>query len=355
MEESHAALMRSKIGKGLEKVSVPTPMPGPQELLVRVHIAGLNPHAALVRDNVSPKKDLLSHSLGVDIVGFVMCAGIQTNDFGKYARVVAQGSMNSLQECAIVQVWNAVKVQDGAFSDEELATLPTNLISSVIGLFDESGLGIPAPWMNESKGFDYASTSLLIVGGGSNCGKYAVQLAHLAGIGKIVVVASAKREQELLSYGATDVVDDRWIVPEELVSRIREVVGDDLIYAFDTVNTGFKHFIAVNCLSNFKKGKLARLQYDYPFDDTRVSKEKTAGYELKNVLGSLYAHAKVSRPFWKKLPEYLTTGTIKPIMNFQTIRGFDVDAVNERLDSYTAGTLTGQVQVDLREPQAFAV
>ncbi len=45
----------------------------------------------------------------------------------------------------------------------------------------------------------------LLLGGGSSCGKFAIQIAKLAGIGKIVSVGGS--EQELKVFGATDVID----------------------------------------------------------------------------------------------------------------------------------------------------
>jgi len=43
------------------------------------------------------------------------------------------------------------------------------------------GLGIPASWMLGTEDYDYASTAILVVGNGSNCGQFVMQLAKLAG------------------------------------------------------------------------------------------------------------------------------------------------------------------------------
>lgn len=94
-------------------------------------------------------------------------------------------------------------------------------------------LEIPAPWTDQAKTFDYANTSLLVMGGGSNCGKFGVQLATIAGIGKIVVVGG--NETELKSYGATHVLD-RHGGHDVVLERIRAVVDDDLIYVTTLIN-----------------------------------------------------------------------------------------------------------------------
>lgn len=126
-----------------------------------------------------------------------------------------------------------------------MASLPTNLVTSLVALFDNSALDIPAPWTPGASGFDYKSTSLLIVGGGSNTGKFAVQLAALAGIGQIIVVAGARNDAELRSFGATHIID-RTASPQEIVAQIRTITRDDLLYAYDTINLPEDQFLGVD-------------------------------------------------------------------------------------------------------------
>ncbi|EAU30129.1 predicted protein [Aspergillus terreus NIH2624] len=121
-----------------------------------------------------------------------------------------------------------------------------------------------------------------MLGGGSNCGKFGVQLTVLAGFERIVVVGG--NETELRSYGATHVMD-RYGTPSETVSRIREIVGDDLLYAYDAVNPPATQIIRINALSSTRKGKVARLLPAAPIDESLVE-NKSARYELLDVLGS---------------------------------------------------------------------
>ena len=75
------------------------------------------------------------------------------------------------------------------------------------------------------------------------------------------------------SYGATHVLD-RHGSPEEVTKRIRDLVGDDLLYAFDAINPPATQFIPINSLSSTKKGKLARLLPTGPVDETHVQAKK---------------------------------------------------------------------------------
>lgn len=58
--------------------------------------------------------------------------------------------------------------------DDEAATLPTNTIAPLVAFVPLIRLDIPAPWTPEAQKFGYAGTTILIVRGGSKCGKFGV-------------------------------------------------------------------------------------------------------------------------------------------------------------------------------------
>jgi NADPH2:quinone reductase len=172
------------------------------------------------------------------------------------------------------------------------------MIAPLVALFHaNNGLGIPAPWTKEAEAFDYKGQTLLIVGGGSNRGRFGVQLAKLVGIGKIVVVGSEGSEDEIKRYGATHVV---YRDSEDVLDQIHEVVGDDLVYAYDAVNPPEGQLLALNALSNAKKGTLASL-LPMPIDQSQV-RGKAAGFEIKNVFGMSQYKAELCASFWERLP-----------------------------------------------------
>ncbi len=245
----------------------------------------------------------------------------------------------ALQEYAVADVDFLAKIPDG-ITDDGAATLPTNIIAPLVALFDT--LEIPAPWSDEAKNFDYAKTSLLVVGGGSKCGKFGVQLAKIADIGKIVVVGG--NETELKEYGATHVLD-RHGGHDAVLERIRAVVGDDLIYAYDAINPPEGQILALNALSSHTKGTLARLLPLGPVDESKV-KGKKAGFEVRNVLGSSQAKPDLARPFWKRVPGYLETGKIKPT-SFVVKQGLEASHVNAVLDDYRDRKIVTKTHIHL--------
>jgi NADPH:quinone reductase-like Zn-dependent oxidoreductase len=312
------------------------PQPGPDQVQIKVSVAGLNPHDQKSRDTGLFIAEHLPAVLANDVVGKVSAVGSNVTNFKvgdrvvSHAGIAAASTQNGLQEYAVADTECTVRIPD-AFSDDDAATLPTNIIAPLVGLFDKTALDLPAPWTEEANSFDFASTSILIIGGGSNCGRFAVQLAKLAGIGKIVVVGG--KEAEMKQFGATDIID-RHAPEEEILKQIRAVVGDGLIYSFDAVNGPEGQIMGLNALSSSMKGKFARL-LPRPVDETKVV-GKNAGFEIKNVFGSSQLRPEVCKPFWKLVPQYLEEGKIIPLQ-YVVEKGLDAAKVNEVLDRYRDG------------------
>lgn len=174
----------------------------------------------------------------------------------------------------------------------DTVSLLSNIVAPLVALFhDTNRLGIPAPWTKEAEAFDYKGQTLLIVGGGSNRGRFGVQLARLVGIGEIVVVGSEGSEDEIKCYGASHVV---YRDSKDVLDEIHEVVGDDLVYAYDAVNPPEGQLLTLNALSNAKKGTLASL-LPMPIDQSQV-KGKAAGFEVKKVFGMSQYRAELCPP-----------------------------------------------------------
>ncbi|KAF2502723.1 putative alcohol dehydrogenase [Lophium mytilinum] len=334
------ALVVTEVGKPLSLVTDrPVPQPGPDQVLLRVTVTGFNPHDEKARGEGLFIAGNLPAVLTNDVTGTVVALGPGVTKYQIGDRVLSHPAFglktypqNGLQEYATNDIGAGFKIPD-SITDDEAATLPTNLIASLVGLFDgTAGLGIPAPWTEAAKTFDYKGATLLILGGGSNCGRFAVQLAKVAGIGTIVSVGGS--EEELKGYGATKVLD-RHGGDEAVLERIRKVVGDDLVYAFDAVNPPGGQLLGLNALSSSKKGKFARLVPTGPVDESKVVGKK-GGFEVISVFGSSQAKPELSFAFWERAPEYLTSGQIKPL-KFTVKQGLTAENANSVLDAYKNG------------------
>lgn len=183
-------------------------------------------------------------------------------------------------------------------------------------------LGLPAPWDADKPRLD----NILIVGGGSNCGKFAVQLANLAKIPNILVVGG--NESLLQKLGATQVFD-RHTTEDDLVDKIRKAAGNSLSYALDAVNLPEGLGLALKALSGDRAGKVARLLPVGTVEDTRE-------HELLDVLGLFLYRNPLCISFWERLTEYVEAGAIVPT-SYSMQEGLDADVVNAALDAYRDG------------------
>ena len=331
MAPTQKALLVTEIGKPVVLVSDrPIPQPGPNQVQLKVSVAGINPHDQRARDIDNFVGNDLPAVLTHDVVGKVTELGEGASGIAVGDRVVTLASLlpgslqNGLQEYTTADVKALAKIPDSV-SDDEAATLPTNVIAPLAGLFGK--LKLPTPWSSAVTSSQRKSMTVLIVGGGSSCGKFAVQLAKLAGIGRIVVVGG--NEAELEGFGATHVVG-RHGGEDAVLERIRAIVGDNLVYTLDTVNPPDGQLLTLKALSNSQEGALARLVLG-PVDESKVQ-GKTAGFKMIDVF-SAFGEDELCEGFWAHLPGYLQSGGIKPL-GYVVKQGLLADNVNEVLDAY---------------------
>lgn len=344
--KTQKAIVLPELGRPAELVEGrAVPEPGPKEVQIRVSVAGLNPHDAKIRDTGL----FVDHGDGfpvvpaIDVVGVITKLGPDVAGFAVGDRIVSNGyvlapawNQSGLQEYALATVGCIARIPDSISSDAA-TTLPTNIAAPLVALFGR--LKIPAPWAGEDEkkafggGVGVAGSTLLIIGGGANCGRFGVQLAALAGVGRIVVVGG--NPDELRALGATHVLD-RHGGFDAVLGRIRDVVGDDLILAYDAINPPDEQVLALSALSSHKRGALARLIPLTPVDTTKVVGEKKAGFDIIDVFGISFTETEVAVPFWERVPGYLESGKIKP-STFVVKKGLDPRHVDETLDAYKDG------------------
>jgi NADPH2:quinone reductase len=268
-----------------------------------------------------------------DLVGEVVGKGANaTFHIGThvFSQVLFQNPRGGgLQEYTVINGVYTAEVPAG-ISDEEAALYPINAMTSAMALFTIQGLGIPFPGLPDISKFDYASQTLAIIGGGSNTGKIAIQLARIAGIGTIIVTASASSAAELKDLGATHVITR---TDSNIETQVRGIVGDELVYVYDTITFG-NHNLGVSLLSNAKKGTFVANVTGQADEDVLAAKK--GGVETKRIQGFSHGIPEFGQAFWKQLPIWIGNGTIKPT-KFKVIDGLDATKVNAALDEYRDG------------------
>jgi NADPH2:quinone reductase len=235
-----------------------------------------------------------------------------------------------------VTIAQAAKVPKNVSLDEAL-TFPLNAQTSFFALFHSSGFGLPPSFIPNSSysPFDYASASIVIIGGGAATGKFAIEFCRLAGMGRIITVASPKSVGQLKQLGATHVLD-RALGDDELEDQVRAIVGDELTMVLDVYNREARQTLGARFLSNTKKGLLVSIINPGSVDESQFREEKKGGYERRFVVCAPKYLTDVSVPFWKEVVGWVERGEIKPTA-WSVIEGLDAGKVNEALDGYNKG------------------
>lgn len=177
---------------------LPSPQPGPSDVVVRIHAAGLNPLDSKIRDGafkpILPYKPPLV--LGHELAGVVEAVGIEVTAFAPGDAVFARprdGRIGTLSERLAVDV-------------ADLARMPANL-----SMTDAAGLplvGLTAWQALVEIGKVGPGAKVLIHGGSGGVGSIAIQLAKHLGA-TVATTASAANAQAVRALGADIVIDYR--------------------------------------------------------------------------------------------------------------------------------------------------
>jgi len=291
----------------------------------------------------------LPYILGTNVAGIVQKLGPNVSTFCVGDRVFGEADVNyptpdmaGLQEFAILDITATAKTPPNLTNDQ-VATLPVNVVTSFITLFTPSGFNFPSPFMKSSNAdvssFHNKSETLIIIGGGSNVGKLAIQLAKLAEIGTIIAIASGQREHELKGLGATHVIDRN---SASIPAQARDIVESNrLTHVYDCVNWTYE--LALDILTSDRSSQLATL-HPITEDMEQMIRQKRPQCQIKIIIGMSTNLEPFEKQFWQDLPQWLEQGKIA-LQKFQIIEGLDARKVNAALDSYEDGKAVLQAVV----------
>jgi NADPH2:quinone reductase len=216
--------------KCFAELDLPTPTPGPRDLLVRVRAVALNPIDTKVRKRRAPDATKPT-ILGWDAAGVVEAVGDEVTRFKAgdevwYAGDVTRDGCNAQYQCVDERI---VAAKPKHLDFAQAAAMPLTTITAWEGLFDRMGFSAEHPKLNEGK-------TLLVIGGAGGVGSICIQIAaRLAGL---TVVATASRENSAAwcrEMGAQHVINHQ----KPLLAQLKEIgVGEvDGIYNCADVDT----------------------------------------------------------------------------------------------------------------------
>jgi NADPH2:quinone reductase len=199
--EAMKAIVVSEFGppEVLKLEDIPTPKPGPGQVLVRIETAGVNPVDAYIRSGVYPKLPQLPYTPGKDAAGVLEAVGEGVTGFASGDRVYTADSITgTYAEYALC-------------GEHQVNRLPDNVSF-------EQGAGVFVPYATSYRAlFQKAGAktgeTVLVHGASGGVGIAAIQWAKNAGLTVIGTASSDEGKRVVREQGA-DFVFDHTNVPE---------------------------------------------------------------------------------------------------------------------------------------------
>ncbi|GJE98512.1 zinc-binding alcohol dehydrogenase family protein [Phanerochaete sordida] len=206
------------------------PVPAAGELLVRVEAAALNPvdwKIQVYGDVAVPMA--YPGVLGTDGSGVVVRVGEGVTSLAVGDRVLFQSSYTkrsaTFQHYCVVPADLAAKIPSN-LSFDEAATIPLACFTAAASLYNDKqpgngGAGLLPPWKEGGRN-KYAGQPIVVIGGASSVGQYAIQFAKLSGFSPIIATASLHNEAYVKSLGASHVIDRNAVLQDAVLEILKE-------------------------------------------------------------------------------------------------------------------------------------
>ncbi|MGU7768790.1 NADP-dependent oxidoreductase [Burkholderia sp. MR1-5-21] len=222
------AMLIDRVGHSdaLRLADVPTPEPGPGDVLIRVAYAGVNPADWKCREGYLGAfvQYTFPFVIGFDVAGVVEAVGAGVDGFAPGMRVFAQtdvgaGKWGAYAEYAAVRHDSVVRMPD-TLGFAEAATVPTPALAAWAGLFDDGGL--------------QPGQKVLIHGGAGAVGTFAIQLAARAGA-EVAATCRAANRATVESLGCAHSIDYR---AQDVHDAVRTWAPGGVDLVLDAVGNG---------------------------------------------------------------------------------------------------------------------
>ncbi|KAI1860549.1 hypothetical protein JX265_009948 [Neoarthrinium moseri] len=327
-------------GRTLQRETTQIPSPEVNEALVKVLYAAQNPTDVQSFDSKAVGEGGV---LGCDFVGTVEQVGakvtrLQTGD--TVAGLIWGGETKgkgAFSHYTVADEEISFKVPDN-ISLEQAATVPLAATTAWLALFSSDCLNIPRK--------SSPITSVLIWGGNSSVGRYAIQIAAMYNF-DIITTCSTRHFDAVKALGAKHVFDYR---DEKVVEKIKQA-GPHLRYVFDTIGNETSSATGSQAIAEAtgQPGALCTV---------RPGKANTEGVnkgtKVTDVLvwtaflkehryGDFYwppnkDDHELCKEFFDKLPKYLQEDKLKP--NVPKLM-LGLDAVQQGFQEYRDGKISG--------------
>ncbi|TFY66360.1 hypothetical protein EVG20_g4720 [Dentipellis fragilis] len=309
----------------MSSASATRPVPGPGQVLVKVHAAALNPVDYWIED------------LGVIVADFPAVAG---SDGAGTIEVIAEDVTNWKKGDRVFFPGAFFSADRGNLSFDEASTIPLGISTAAGGMYQEmrpkwpGGAQLFPPWEQAGRG-KYHDQPIAVIGGSSSVGQFALQLAKLSGFNPIITTASKANEEYCKQAGATHVIDYHVTPYSALPAAVTEITPKPIRFVYDAISLEESQKASWEILSS---GGTVTVTL-YP----KIGKEGEA-VEGKRVA---YVHANVNEEFnhnignalYANLTKWLEEGVIRP-NKIEVVEG-GLGGVSSHLERLKKGQVSG--------------
>lgn len=295
---SHQALVVNQAYQ-YELSATSPPQLGPHEILLRTRALGLNPidWKTVAYKFCMPSLPWINgrecageiEALGAGVKGLHIGQRVWTSTYYRDRRA------GCFQELVVAPEHTVLALPE-SMGFEDAACLGVAGLTAAMTLW--KWFGLPMGPAVEAGGERF----VLIWGGATITGQFAVQIAVEAGL-KVITVASKRMRQRLLDLGAHHVVvrDGRSL--EDIASEVRQIGRDDIVYGVDLVGPQSAAY-GVGCLSRQQAAKFAPLAVPAPPIDAPEN------VEMVNVEMKRFVLDPTSRKYAVRLTELVAEGKV---------------------------------------------
>ncbi|MFO1259682.1 MAG: NAD(P)H-quinone oxidoreductase [Sphingomonadaceae bacterium] len=189
----------------LRVIREPIPVPKADEVLIRVHTAGVNRPDAAQRAGRYPAPPGASPLLGLEVSGEVVQLGAEAEPLLLGQKVCALCNGGGYAEYVAVPAGQCLPVPDG-YDMAEAAALPETLFTVWTNLFERA--------------YAVEDDVVLVHGGTSGIGTMAISLCKLFGVTIIVTCGSDEKCRQALDWGAHHAINYR---TQDYVDVVKEI------------------------------------------------------------------------------------------------------------------------------------
>ena len=187
----------------IEEVDVP--QASSRQVLIRVHVAGVNRPDVFQRSGSYPPPPGASPYLGLEVAGEIAAIGSEVTEFKVGDQVCALTPGGAYADYCVCDVGSCLSIPSG-LTMVQAAAIPENYFTVWSNLFDMGHL--------------QAGETILIHGGSSGIGITAIQFAKAFGAIAYTTVGNQEKMKACLQIGADEAINYK---EEDFVERIQEL------------------------------------------------------------------------------------------------------------------------------------